>query len=92
MEITIRVDPAGAGGGDRLAGLGEIVLKTPILHLGSLDRGLVDSQLTIGGRRYVVSDLDVKPGAGSDAAVTIEITPAENDPFDETREEKQPEW
>ena len=92
MEITIRVDRAGTGGDDQLARLGEIVLRTPILHLGSLDRGLVESQLTIGGRRYVVSDLDVKPGAGSDAAVTIEITPAENDPFDETREERQPEW
>ncbi len=92
MEITIRVDRAGVGGDDQLARLGEIVLKTPIFQLGNLDRGLVDSQLTIGGRRYVVSDLDVRRGTGPDASIMIEITPAEDDPFDETREEKQPEW
>ena len=92
MEVTIKADQASVESKDPISRLGEIVIKTPIFQLGSLDRGLVESELTIGGRRYVVSDLDVKPGDGSEATITIEIAPAGDDPFDETREERQPEW
>ncbi len=91
MEITIRADQANTNPNDPFAGLGSIVLRTDLLRLGNLDAA-AESEVTINGQRYVITDVQVKPRSQSDAVVTLEVVPASADPFEETREERQPEW
>lgn len=90
LHITIVADPA-AGGSGALGGLGQIEIRSGLFQMGSIDQAAVDSHLSIGGHEYVITSVDVKPH-GSEQSVTITVAPIERDPFEQTREEKQPEW
>ena len=92
MQIIIRPDKSSTKLGDPFDQLGEIVLRSSLFQMATADRALTDSEVTIGGRRYVITDADLVSRGDAEPTLTIEIAPASNDPFDQTREEKQPEW
>ena len=91
MEITIKADQSNTSPNDPFAAVGSIVLRTDLFRLGNLDAA-AESEVTTNGQRYVITDVEVKPQSQSDAMVTLEVVPASADPFEETREERQPEW
>ena len=89
MHITIVGDSSAR---DALRGLGPIEIRSTLFQMGSIDNAAVDRHVTIGGRRFVITSVDVHPEGGPENAVTVTVAPADDDPFEETREEKQPEW
>ncbi|HEX2171268.1 MAG TPA: hypothetical protein VHL09_02340 [Dehalococcoidia bacterium] len=89
--LHIKIVPDNATEPAAFGGLGSLEIRTNLLQLGSVDHAAVDSHLSIGGRQYVITSVDLHPG-GDEQAVTLTVAPADQDPFEETREEKQPEW
>jgi len=93
LQMTLRVNPDSARPNDPLTRLGPIVLSTPLLNFHQVDGGISDSTITIGGRRFLVTDVAVDETGTGGQSITIEVAPADDDPFEETRDsDRRQEW
>lgn len=92
MRMTIRADKNYSSSKHPLSGLGDIDIESPALGYQNVDSGVSDTIITVGGVRYLVTDMDMVQHGHGETHLTVEVAPEADDPRDEAQSDRQPQW